>query len=183
MRRALAAFGLAAVVLAGCVKKEEGLTTLLPVLVAEDGAGAPDFKDGVWAGLSPECSYNPNKPETEWPDCVPVMIVRGQNLARGSGGASMPYVLAGGDPRLLQTHTAGTADQPEYEYAGVRAAAFDAQRRIVRVRMWTVYCPAEPAGGEATACAPTNTAELRALAKASEELGAAEWIWVRETTR
>lgn len=174
-RRVIVLLCLSVLTISGCQRQTLILDSA--VLTPADEAGAPPLRPGVWARASRECDYDPNKALTAWPDCVGYFVVRDHELRWAGSSEYSPMVLAGGYPRVLQEKT-----ERGYEYTGLRAQGFDPQRRVVLMERWSLACPDDPATGSTMACEPRTAAELRGLAKASDDGGAVQWLWVREGT-
>ena len=144
-----------------------------PLLTQADAAGAPNLRPGVWLFFKrPDCKVDETKPFTEWPDCaggglVTPGVVRGHKAnAPADQLEDTPFVLAAGDPRIMQAPvdvdlsmqaeasasgdaTASASASPPvharpYAYAGVRPTKFDDQGRITAFALWPVQCGPPP---------------------------------------
>jgi hypothetical protein len=202
-RRALA---LAVLVLLGACNM---VVTRDPVFSKADAAGAPALRPGVWNGdPKDDCKVDESKPLSEWPSCASGFVVMDEHRLgnfNDQGGkhvwTTTDYVLAAGEPRVLQVYfTAGTDPMmpAAYFYAAYRPTKFDDQGRVVAGRSWFVICgppPPAPASGDAGGkqrtgtlhpfagltmdsdgnnCAPDNPAALRNAARESRTLTAAK---------
>lgn len=150
-----------------------------PMFTAADGAGAPALKPGLWLAEKPDCPVDEAKPAGSWPDCANgVVVTAGEFLEpgeKGRGKPGVPYVIAAGDPLVLQARpdvdvqagasasasgdahpsasatvtTTQTGPQP-YLFIAIHPLAFDTQGRMIRVEDWPVMCgppPPEPKPG------------------------------------
>ena len=147
-----------------------------PVFAQADTAGTPAFRPGLWVGEKDDCHFNEATPADKWPDCAePVIVTPGE--VRGVGAQaqkqSTPYLLAAGDPLVLQAQAdvdlsggadasasgnghasasvsvEGSAPRP-FLFLGVHPLSFDHQGRIIRMEQWPVMCgppPPEPTPG------------------------------------
>jgi hypothetical protein len=166
----------AAALLGGC----NIVVSRTPMFAQADTAGAPAFRPGLWVGEKDDCRFDEAAPADKWPDCAePVMVAPGE--IRGVGAqeqkTSTPYLLAAGDPLVLQAQTdldlsakaeasasgdgsasaavAADASAPRpFVFLGVHPLAFDRQGRITRMEQWPVMCgppPPEPKAGSSPA--------------------------------
>ena len=149
--------------------------TKTPLFTAEDAAGAPVLRPGVWVfAHEPGCKVDQSRPFLDWPSCAGGGLVGANDIAGPKANAPKgelehtPVILAGGDPRVLQLQisldltagaTAGasgdatasasasaTAPQAKpWGYAAVRPTRHDAQGRITAFDYWPVYCGPPPA--------------------------------------
>lgn len=123
----------------------------LPIFTAADTQGAPQLKPGVWLSRDPACEVDTTKPVAEWPACADPSIITADSIA-GKGGpeSAMPYILAGGDPQVLQMKIQMDPEKPAlFMFAGLQVLRSDAQGRIVEARTWGVQCgPPPPAAAE-----------------------------------
>lgn len=121
-----------------------------PLFGAADAAGAPVLRPGVWAMPESDCKgFDPAAPATAWPDCANLIIVGPDTLSgneRQDDGSikkrSLPYILAAGDPRVLQLATPPDRkpEQPAYLYVGVRPGKKDTEGRVIEGDVWLVLC-------------------------------------------
>jgi hypothetical protein len=211
MRRTLAALG-AAAALAGC----NTAYSTEPVFTAADAAGAPALRDGLWAAPEPGCRFNASLPTQLWPHCVQPILVRGGEflmLIEPEGEPvrwdSMPFVLAAGEPRILQFRSTYREDGQErvvYRFLAAEPVRTDEAGRVTALRRWFVLCgplPPEPKHRkksdpprrwvtdkpfpgltlEGDGCTPADAAAVRNAAAASRGLDdePSEIRWVRDT--
>jgi hypothetical protein len=135
-----------------------------PVFNTADAAGAPPLKPGIWAAPQPNCDFKPSAPLAEWPKCAggaeitPTAIIAAADpsvLASPDQGApaaaktmKVPYVLAAGDPRILQIHFVLPIDPAIkaafYYFIALRPIAHDADGRITDAEAWLVQCGPPP---------------------------------------
>jgi hypothetical protein len=169
--RALALLG-AVLTLGGCnlVVSEK------PVFAAADAAGAPPLRPGVWSASQPGCDFKPSDPVAKWPQCAGGGVITATAImasvdANGPAPAdqppptiakpqmTIPYVLAAGDPRVMQI---GMKLPPEmagpsalFYFAALKPVARDADGRIVQAEVWPIQCgpppPAKPASASGDA--------------------------------
>ena len=150
-----------------------------PVFTAADTAGAPEFRQGLWATPNPGCRFDDSKPVAKWPDCVDSFAVMGGELwgvgDKAKGKPGTPYVIAAGDPLVLQARMEADAqagatasasgdatasasasvavsqsEPPPFIFLAVHPLAFDDHKRMVRIEGWPVLCgpppPPDPPG-------------------------------------
>lgn len=133
------------------------VVTTEPTFTAADAAGAMALKDGLWVSAEDKCRVDTRKPVARWPRCANWYLVRGGEfltLSKGDkGGApgwtSMPYVLAAGEPRILQLDLTGPDDgdsepQPLFVYRGLAPIAWDETGRVTAEQSWSVQCGPPP---------------------------------------
>jgi hypothetical protein len=168
-RRALALAGLAlATALLGACNM---VVTKDPVFSKADAAGAPVLRPGVWDGdAKPDCQVDETKPLSQWPSCASGFVVMDDHRVGNfddQGGkhawTTTDYVLAAGEPRILQLYFHEGTDPmmpSAYFYAAYRPTRFDDQGRVVAGRSWIVICgppPAQPAQTDANGKQRTGT--------------------------
>jgi hypothetical protein len=167
-RRLAAVVGL--ILLSGC----NVVMTKEPLFTQADGAHAPNLRPGVWIFFKEaDCKVDESKPFTEWPDCAGGGLVTPGNVVRGHKANAppddledTPFVLAAGDPRIIQAQvdvdlsmqadasasggaTASASASPPvhakpYGYGGVRPTKFDEQGRITAFALWPIQCGPPP---------------------------------------
>jgi hypothetical protein len=144
-----------------------------PLFAQADGAGAPTLRQGVWLFFKePDCKLDESKPFTEWPDCAGGGYVTAGNVRGHKSNAppdqleDTPFVLAAGDPRIMQLQvdvdlsaqasasasgdaTASASASPPvharpYGYGAVRPTKLDDQGRIIAFDLWPVQCGPPP---------------------------------------
>ncbi len=159
----------AAALLGGC----NIVVSPTPVFTAADSVGAPTLRGGLWVSTKPDCAFQETKPLASWPDCADsFMAVAGGLRAageKGRGKPASPYVIAAGDPLVLQAQpdveVGGGADAsasggatasasasvtttqsgpPPYVFLAVHPLALDAQGRMIRIEEWPVMCGPPP---------------------------------------
>jgi len=151
MRMAL----LAALLLGGC----NMVLTPTPMLTKADEGGAPGFKPGVWRGKDdPACAVDEHAPLDSWPGCANGAVVGDDDISvyqtvngQRTAKAKVAYVLAAGEPRLLQISLAGVPLGPAlslslsgYVYGGLRPTKTDEAGRITAYSAWLVLCGPPP---------------------------------------
>lgn len=150
-----------------------------PLFSAVDARGAPQFRPGVWAQRAPGCDFDPARPIAEWPECADGTILTATHITEpGKEKDATEYVLAGGDPQVMQLKVELEPGKPViYFYAGVRVDRTDAQGRIVEAASWIAQCgPPPPKSVEAD---PSDDLETAADAV---DYGAEEGPEAREMT-
>ena len=208
LRRVLA---LAALALLGACNM---VVTKDPVFGKADAVGAPGMRPGVWNGdPKADCQVDESQPLAQWPACASGFVVLDDHTLGNfdnQGGkhqwATTDFLLAAGEPRVLQLHLAPGANDPMmpavYVYAGYRPTRFDGSGRIVAGQAWIVICgppPPPPAPGsqdaggkqrmgtlhpfagltmdsDGTNCSPDSPAALRNAARESRGLTTAKDI-------
>lgn len=147
-----------------------------PVFTAADAAGAPALRPGVWSATQPGCDFKSSDPVAAWPKCAGGGVITATAIMASveSSGAgppdqpppttakpqtTIPYVLAAGDPRVMQINfklppEAGVGSALYY-FVAIKPAAPDARGRIVQAEIWPIQCgpppPAKPASAGADA--------------------------------
>jgi len=167
---------------------------------------APQLREGVWRLTSDKpCNVDERRPLTTWPDCALGLVVRAseiQGYQRDDKGRvkpfTLPYVLAAGDPAILQLDDT-TANPLKFEYAWLTRVRRDNKGQVVEVRGSTVGCgPSSGSPGGQPALYPGVTAQsggcvadsvdsLRAAAKSSTRDGPPQDVfnarWLRAGDR
>jgi len=150
---------LALLALGGC----NMVVTQTPMFTKADGAGAPGLRPGVWRGKPDAgCAFDEKSPLASWPACANgavvdddgISMVKTVNGAR-TVAAKIGYVLAAGEPRILQLSVGGLTPSfglslSGYLYGGVQPTKTDDQGRIIAYTNWFVACgppPPQPAAG------------------------------------
>lgn len=158
-----AAFLLTAVIgLGGCSTVE----SIKPWFAASDAQGAAPLHPGVWSVLRDQpCKFQEQAPVSQWPLCTGVIVVRERDLLilqRDAGQLKwqgVSYVLAAGDPRILEMGApdaaASEAAAGQWLYLGVEPVSKDSQGRITKLSYWPVLC----SGGAAKAPASNGAAD------------------------
>jgi hypothetical protein len=169
-----------------------------PMFSAADSAGAPTFRDGVWASPDRGCQFDPNTPVKSWPKCAD-----GSSTIAPATGET--YLFVAGDPLILQVRHEDDDHKVDYYYAGVEPLKLDAQGRITAFKGWLIQCgppPPAPKSPRATRrygtrhplqgltmdpdgddCMPASPAAVRAAAAPSRAWTGTQNtnIWVRDT--
>jgi hypothetical protein len=189
------------------------VTTTEPMFAAADASGAPALREGLWANIEPNCRVDLKQPASRWPDCASRVVIQDGMLygkdKDDEGEQALAFVLAAGDPRILQMRLVGDkAEETLYFYIGLDPRKLDSQGRIVEYAGWLVQCgppppkdskrpdgqtqygTLEPFPGlimddNLASCAPVDKASLTAAAAASLKLdpeasGGAVSRWVRD---
>ncbi len=144
---------LAALTLGGC----NLVTSPTPVFAAADAAGAPALRPGVWAAPEKDCDFTPADSADTWPQCAAgVLVTPDKVFEADTPDDPAPYVLAAGDPRILQLYVDLSGLQPSSDHApprhayffmGVKPQAHDSAGRITRAEIWFIACgPPSPKG-------------------------------------
>lgn len=163
----------AALMLAGCnmVYAEQ------PVFTAADAAGAPSLRPGLWAKRRPDCTFDSAKPAKDWPECADPALVTAERIGEPANvDKQVPYILAGGDPRVLQLEVKPDTDKPVvWFFAGLKPLKTDAQGRITEARTWMVFCgpPPPPRPETPDAAPPENETPEQAEARIQADIAAA----------
>ena len=166
-----------------------GVASTTPWFGAADAAGAPRLREGVWRIAQPDdkpCAVDETRPLETWPDCAMGLVVTSSQIIASRPGDdgrpehdAFPYLLAAGDPPILQLADA-SAPASGYIYIWLQPARLDAGGRVVEVRGWRVLCgpPALPDGSPAPLypgltssngdCTAASRDAVRAAAKASQ---------------
>ncbi len=134
------------------------VVTTEPLFTAADAANGPVLRDGLWLTESADCRVDARKPVQNWPKCAKWDVVRGGERLNFSAAAkgdpaewsSMPFLLASGEPRILQLAEAPSRDDGKpvtiYVYVGLIPTAHDSDGRITAYRAWMVQCGPPPKG-------------------------------------
>ncbi|MDB5431059.1 MAG: hypothetical protein JWP35_2175 [Caulobacter sp.] len=125
-----------------------------PLFSAADTVGAPALRPGLWAMPESDCKgFDPARPASQWPECANKIIVRpgtvGGDEKQDDGSIKkreLSYVLAGGNPRILQLAAPADrkADDPAFLYVGVRPLKTDNKGRLIESQIWLVLCEEPP---------------------------------------
>ncbi len=135
-----------------------------PMFTAADAAGAPPMREGVWAAPEKDCEFDRAKPADEWPKCASASLIGAATTraikSKESDGVEVktnisqeaaPYILASGDPRVLQVaiEVDGKDGKKEvlFAYLALEPLAFDREGRIVRAQGWLIQCGPPPPKG------------------------------------
>lgn len=154
--------------------------TSQPLFFASDAPDAPRLRDGVWLietslalaeAEGKPCRVDTRRPVTRWPDCAEWALVRGGVLMgyeKGEKGGeprweSMAYVLAAGDPPVLQLATTEDDGKLDYLYFGLRVTDGADDGRIEAYQHWPVLCGPPPPEGTKKADGTPRYATLEPL--------------------
>jgi len=146
----------AALMLGGCnmVYAEKAIFT------QADAAGAPQLRPGLWVQHKPDCDFDEAKPIAQWPECADPSLVTATTVGDMTDPTKQtPYVLAGGDPRVLQIEVTPDPDKPTiWIFAGLKPLKTDSQGRITEARTWMVQCGPPPPKPPEDAAPPADEA-------------------------
>jgi hypothetical protein len=145
------------------------VSTERPMFGPTDARGAPVLKAGLWALPERGCRFKPRADPVKWPDCVQALEIRAGQIrdlkpdteaqrkhqARVGGDKPMSFLLAAGDPPILQVQSSGEG-APSYFYFGLRPLASGVDGAIIRARGWIALCkdPNAPAPAPVQALPP-----------------------------
>ena len=128
-----------------------------PLFFAADAAAAPALRPGLWAMPESDCKdFDPAQPADKWPQCANLIVVKpttiGGNEKQDDGSIKkreLSYVLAGGDPRILQLTAPADKkpDEPNYLFMAVKPMKSDEQGRLIQGQVWLVLCEPPPNPG------------------------------------
>lgn len=161
---------------------------------AERGREAP--KQGVWIGDDPECRFDPDGPESAWPDCALWVVVgkAGSELLvsdRRGESQRVEALLVAGNPGIIQARWVDEAKEPArpyYAFYAFEPRDIDAGRRFARASIWPVECGVQdkpdddirPFPGISAECRPSSPESIRSAATSSRRPGQVrEWRWLR----
>jgi hypothetical protein len=140
------------------------VTSDRPLFSAAERAGAPVLKPGLWAMPNADCRYDEQAQAATWPECANPSVVTAATIAGGERDASgrtsqvLAYVLARGDPPVVQVAAPPSEPKgPKFVYAGLRPTAFDGDRRVTAARIWLALCARPPRAKDATLTPPPET--------------------------
>lgn len=162
----------AALMLGGCnmVYAEQ------PLFTAADAAGAPAMRPGLWSKRAADCVFDGAKPIADWPECAdPVLVTADRMGDPGKPDKQGAYILAGGDPRVLQMELEMDPDKPAiWIFVGVKPLKTDAEGRITEARTWMVLCgpPPPPRPETPDAAIPENETPEQAEARIQADIAA-----------
>lgn len=174
-----------------------------PLFTAADARGAPQLRPGVWMKPSENCTFDKSQPVKAWPGCASGMLVRPDRLEDPEDGSKrILYLIAAGDPPVMQIPFNDDPKKPGYVYGGIEVTKRDGQGRVTEFISWIAQCgppPPKPKPGEAhpryvtehplpgltvdkegSICFATKPGPVRASARASkawnEDRNPASWI-------
>lgn len=148
------------------------VSTERPMFGPADAKDAPVLKAGLWALPERGCRFKARADPAKWPECVQAVEIRDGTIrdlkpevdaqrkhqARVGGDKPMGYLIAAGDPPVMQVETAGDG-APSYFYFGLRPMASDADGSIIRAQGWIALCknPNAPPPAPVQALPPAKT--------------------------
>ena len=156
-RPAVLLFAFAALSLGGC----NLVMSKTPVFTAADAAGAPVLKPGIWVAPDKDCDFDPTDDPIMWPDCEHAAGV-GTDAVFDPANPNdrRPYVLASGDPRVLQFYvdlatlhpsSEHVGPQLTYIFFGVKPRARNSAGQITSAEVWFIQCgPPPPKNADGT---------------------------------
>ncbi len=128
-----------------------------PLFTAENAAGAPLLRTGLWNTPKADCAVDEFKPVADWPDCAgPIVIRKDEVFDPQKGRSEGSYVFAAGDPRIIQaplnlgggetdtTKSTVSSNKPLFAFIAVEPQRMDDQGRIVEFKSWLVQCGPPP---------------------------------------
>jgi hypothetical protein len=140
--------GLAAAGLALSLSACNLVITETPTFAASDAEGAPILREGLWANLKPGCEADLSQAKEQWPECATAVTIADSAMTgetKEGGSQTLSYVLAKGDPRVMQMHLeAPEQDLKFYMYVAIRPVKSDEQGRITSYTGWIVQCGPPP---------------------------------------
>lgn len=123
-----------------------------PLFTEADTRGAPQLRPGLWAKPDEGCPFDSAKPLKDWPGCAGAMLVRPDRLENPEGGGKpVPYLIAAGDPPVLQVPFDDDPKRSGYVYGGIRLTKRDSAGRGTELVSWIAQCgppPPAPKPGE-----------------------------------
>jgi hypothetical protein len=144
--------------LAGC----NLVTSPTPLFAPADAGGQAQLRPGVWIQEKPDCAVDAALPMERWPGCADGWVVRPDEIVAGreptaprASWTHYPFVLAQGDPAILQVKMTEGGAPPTYIFGGLRPLKRDGEGRVVEYKLWPALCgpppPPDPKGQRATA--------------------------------
>lgn len=168
----------AALALAGC----NMVVAETPILTRADAEGAPQLRPGVWIRQVDGCEVDIRKKVKDWPECADVSVVTRTTIGDPGKDETMPFILAGGTPQIMQLEMKAE-DMPRlFFFVAVQPVRSDERGRIIEARTWAVQCgppppPAPAESAEPAAEAPTNeNGQPRELTEAEQQAQMAEMV-------
>lgn len=138
--------GLAAAALAASLSACNMVVTTEPTFLAQDQA-TPALREGLWVSPKKDCRFDIEAPATKWPECAQWIVIKGASMTgvdeKGEAFA-VPFVLAAGDPRVLQIKIEDEKMAAIYVYVGLRPLKYDKEGRIVSYTGWLTQCGPPP---------------------------------------
>jgi hypothetical protein len=150
----------ATVMLGGC----NLVVSQTAVFSPADASGGPPFKPGLWASPDPGCSFDESTRFDSWPKCAngseiqadaliadvdpTTLTAQTDKTASGPKKVALKYVLAAGDPRVLQVDLhipeAGLGELGFFYFVAVKPTRFDDDGRITAAQLWPIQCGPPP---------------------------------------
>jgi hypothetical protein len=128
-----------------------------PMFTTADAVHAPGLRPGVWTSPDAKCDFKTSDPVDKWPSCANAGLIDAEAIrpTPGSQAAAqqqidkVPYVLAAGDPRVMQVEIklVLVKDAPAttfFYYVALTPTAFDQDGRIVAAQLWPIQCGPPP---------------------------------------
>lgn len=144
--------GLAGLGLAASLSACNMVITTEPTFLAAD-QGAPALREGLWINEEKGCDVDTKTPATTWPECANWIVVKDfamSGIGEKGEAFNVPFVLAGGDPRVLQVRIEDDKKGEDgkaaalYLYMAIKPLKTDKQGRITAYRGWMVQCGPPP---------------------------------------
>lgn len=151
-------------------------------------------KDGIWLSDEPDCVFDTDKAEAEWPDCAGWLVVRDSGrefwMRDGKGQSERGnYLIAGADPPIVQVKYADAAKEDGktfYVFFGLEPSAPVAGGPFTAASTWEVQCgvkkgsETDPFAGISPECRPSSQEAIRSAALASRNTAemAMRWRWL-----
>ncbi|MFI4975700.1 MAG: hypothetical protein ACHP84_14260 [Caulobacterales bacterium] len=154
----------AAAGLAGC----NLVVSHTPIFTEADANGAPKLKPGVWAAPEPDCKFDETQPAASWPSCASGSVVTATHMkspvdpahppTAAKPNTPYPYVLAAGDPPVVQVMAPTAGDSglvgPLYFFIALKPLSRDAGGLVDKAEQWPIQCgppPPKPKAGSTEA--------------------------------
>jgi hypothetical protein len=174
-----------------------------PLFSSADSRGAPKLRPGIWMKPEKDCAFEPSGPAKAWPKCAMAMRVLPDRLqSLNDSEKALPYLIAAGDPPILQIPIGDNPGEGAYVYAGLGVTKRDSQGRVTQFVSWMAQCGPPPPDPDTSsrharrvtehllpglkidkngeACVATDPGAVRTSAKASEawndDKGLASWV-------
>lgn len=138
--------GLAAGGLAASLSACNMVVTTEPMFLAQDQA-TPALREGLWVNPKDDCEFDIKTPATKWPECAQWIVIKGSSMTGTDEKGKdfvVPFVLAAGEPRVMQVKIEDDKKAAVYVYLGLRALKFDKQGQIVSYTGWLTQCGPPP---------------------------------------
>jgi hypothetical protein len=202
---------LAILALGGCSNRVISSRPWFPV--GKDAQLYAPIHNGIWIWDDQTCALDATKPMASWPDCADALYLKDTlafEVTKEDGAWHWspreeiePFVIVAGKPYVMQVEGAGSDEKEKaapatWLYLGAKPK-FDAQGRIVALKLWPIACgplgkktdgtqasvTTKPFAGLKRAganCTAASQTSLRHAATASESLsGTPDKVhWVRD---